>query len=259
MRVFFMLLTVLIASACAAPVVKGTLFHNATQPGADTSSLAITKNESIVVLSAESIAADESWPAACVRDAIASADSTIRVMTAAEFRDAMFPWFETQSVEGAIAELKTMPEITRGIEQIGVRYIISVGGRTIGQALGDGWSAEGFYIGKHGLFLCGAGPGGAGCFGFLAWQRTSDLSAIVWDLKRGTQIGAIAVKITAINLMPAVILPVPLIAPTETAVCRELGYHLAKFVTTGEVPEIPEAGVVEEERKNPAQAASGVE
>jgi hypothetical protein len=53
--------------------------------------------------------------------------------------------------------------------------------------------------------------------------------------------------------MPAVAFPVPLIAPTETAACRELGYHLARFVTTGEVPESTEDVVGEEDRRSPAR------
>jgi len=39
------------------------------------------------------------------------------------------------------------------------------------------------------------------------------------------------------SAMPTFGLLVPLIAPTETAACRELGYHIAPFVTTGKIPE----------------------
>ena len=38
-----------------------------------------------------------------------------------------------------------------------------------------------------------------------------------------------------------------MIAPTETAACRELGYQIARFVTTGEMPEISEADIAAEE------------
>jgi hypothetical protein len=251
-RLGAMALLALLLSACSAPVIKGTLFKDATLPGAPVASLALSKDDAIVVLNAESTGKDESWPTACVRDALASADTELHVMTATEFRDAMFPWFETHNVAQAIAELETMPGIKRGVEQIGVRYIITVGGSTMASSMeDDGWGAAGqgglFYVGKHGLMLCGAGPGGAGCLGFLAWQRTSDLSAVVWDLRRGSQIAAIAAKVTGTNLMPAFGLPVPLIAPTETASCRELGSHLAKFLTTGEVPESKEVDVVKDE------------
>jgi hypothetical protein len=80
--------------------------------------------------------------------------------------------------------------------------------------------------------------------GFLAWQRTSDVSASISDLKRGILVGAIAAKVAGTNVMPAFGLPVPLITPTETAACRELGYQVARFVTTGEMPEISEADIV---------------
>jgi hypothetical protein len=251
-RVVFLALVAVFMTACSAPIIKGTLFENATLPGADASSLALTKDQAIVVLSAESTAEDESGHAACVRDAIASTGSSIRLMTASAFRDATFPWFETHDVEEAIAELKSMPSISGGIEQIGVRYVISVGGQTTASSFQDtGWSGGsgqgGGYIGKHGLMLCGAGAGGAGCLGFLAWQRTSDLSALVWDLKRGMQTAAIAAKVTGTNVMPAFVLPIPIIAPTETAACKALGYHLAQFLTTGKIPESSATGVADDE------------
>jgi len=237
-RVIILLVTVFWINGCASPIVKGIFFPNALPPGASSSSFVMAKGEALVVLGAASIGADDSWPAACVRDSVASADSNYRVMTGAEFRDAMFPWFETNSIETAIAELKTMPQLAPHIQRIGVRYVIAVGGSTMASE-------------KKGLMLCGAGHGGGGCLGFLAWQRTSDLSAFVWDLKHGMQVAAIAAKITGANLLPAVGLPLPLIAPTETAACNELSTHLARFVTTGKVPESTEDASAEGEKQSP--------
>lgn len=246
-RIVFMLMTAVFVSACAAPVVRGTLFDNAVIPGAEVSSLALSKGEAVVVLSSYSVVYDDAWPVACVGDAVASAGSDIRVVSATEFRDAMFPWFETHDIEKAIGELRTVPGTWPGIDQIGVRYIIAVAGQTTESDVEkSGWSGHdgqgAAYVGKHGLLMCGAG-----CLGFMAWQRASDVSAVVWDLRRGIQIAAIAAKVTGTTLMPALGLPVPLIAPTETASCSALGSHLAKFLTTGEVPESKEVDVVNDE------------
>ena len=235
----------LFLTGCSAPVVKGTLFEGARQLGVEAKSLALKPGEAIVVLSAESTTKDDAWPASCVRDAIESEASNIRFMTPQVFRDVTFPWFESL-VEDGMAELRNMPSLRAAVEQIGVRYIISVGGQTAASET-DGWGlggqGGGFYVGKHGFLMCGAGPGGAGCLGFLAWQRTSDVSASLSDLKHGLLLGAIAAKVTGTNVMPAFGLPLPLIAPTETAACRELGYRIARFVTTGEMPESSEAVV----------------
>jgi hypothetical protein len=235
-----------ILSACSAPVVKGTLFEGAKPTGAEATSLALKTEEAIVVLSGESTTKDEAWPTACVRDAIENADSNIRFMTPQAFRDATFPWFETHEVAEGIAELKDKPSLSNAVEQIGVRYIVSVVGKT-GTVERDGWGGSGpgagLYIGKHGFMFCGAGPGGGGCLGFLAWQRTSDVSAALWDFKRGILAAAIAAKVSGASAVPAFGLPVPLIAPTETGACRELGYQIARFVTTGIVPEVLEVDV----------------
>jgi hypothetical protein len=242
----------LVLTGCSVPVVKATLFEGAKLLGSEAKSLALTAGETIVVLSAGSTTKDDAWPVGCVRDAIEGADINIHFMTPQNFRDATFPWFENNEVENGIAELKKMPSLSKVVEQIGLRYIILVAGQT-GSSESDGWGVSGqggvFYIGKHGLFLCGAGPGGAGCFGFLAWQRTSDVSATVWDFKRGIPTAGIAAKVTGASAIPAFILPVPLIAPTETAACRELGHQIARFVTAGEIPENTETNVGADESK----------
>lgn len=229
-------------------MVKGTLFEGAELAVDDAGRLALKPGETIVVLSAESTTKDNTWPAACVRDAIKSADSNILFMTPQAFRDATFPWFETPEIGEKIAKLKNMPSIGRAVEQIGIRYVISVGAQTIGlDGCDDGgvFCGGGIYIGKQGVMWCGGGAGGAGCLGFLAWQRTSDVSATLWDFKRGILVAGIAAKISGIGVMPALVLPVPLIAPTETAACGELGNRIARFVTTGELPENAEAGADE--------------
>lgn len=233
-------------SACAAPVVQGTLFEGAKLLGTDVRNLALRPGEAIVVLSAESTTKDESWPVGCVRDAIENEDAEIRFMTPQSFRDATFPWFETHDVGEGIAELKEMPSLSRAVEEIGVRYIISVGGQTVSSEAngwGSGGQGGGIYVGKHGFMFCGAGPGGGGCLGFLAWQRTSNVSATIWEFKRRIVTAGIAAKVAGGSAMPAFGLPVPLIAPTETAACRELGYHIARFVTKGELPATNEAEV----------------
>lgn len=228
-------------------MVKGTLFEGAELAVDDAGRLALKPGETIVVLSAESTTKDNTWPAACVRDAIKSADSNILFMTPQAFRDATFPWFETPEIGEKIAKLKNMPSIGRAVEQIGIRYVISVGAQTIGLPTNDDLGKDGvmlegvFYIGKHGVMLVSAG----GFLGFLAWQRTSDVSATLWDFKRGILVAGIAAKISGIGVMPALVLPVPLIAPTETAACGELGNRIARFVTTGELPENAEAGADE--------------
>jgi len=84
----------------------------------------------------------------------------------------------------------------------------------------------------------------------MAWKRTSDLSAVVWDLKSVIRAGTIDVEVSGTNVMPAFsFLIIPLIAPTETAACSEIGEHLVRFITTGEMPAEPAVGV-------PADASS---
>ena len=73
----------------------------------------------------------------------------------------------------------------------------------------------------------------AGCIGLMAGIRRSHLSARVWDLRHGVFAGTIGVKVAGGAVMPAYILPVPLMAPTESTACAELGTRLVAFVGGG--------------------------
>ena len=239
-RTLILALTAFLMAACSAPVVRGTR-DNAAAGESDAAILVIRPGEAIVVLSADTSFDDHKWPSSCVRGAIEGADTNIRIIAAKDFREALYPWLEAGVSAEVITELMEKPLTRNRIEEMGVRYIVAVWGGTGSERdnLGEGP----FYVGKDGALMCGY----AGCLGLMAWKRTSDLSAVVWDLKSGIRAGTIDVEVSGTNVMPAFILPIPLIAPTETAACSEIGDHLARFITTGEMPAKPAVGVPADE------------
>ncbi len=238
-RTLILALTVFLMAACSAPVVRGTR-DNAAVGELDAMASVIRPGEAIVVLNADTSFDDHKWPSSCVRGTIKDANTNIGIIAAKDFREAFYPWLEAGMSAAVFTALKEIPLTRNRIEEVGVRYIVAVRGET-GSDLND-LGGGSLYVGKNGVFGCGAGPGGAGCFDLLAWKRTSDISAVVWDLKTGARAGEIAVKVSGANVMPALVLPIPIIAPTETAACSEIGDHLARFITTGEMPAIPEVG-----------------
>lgn len=203
--------------------------------------------EALIVMNADSTLDDDDGFASCVRTSIANAETGIRLMAEKEFRNSLFPWFEQMINEQAIASLVSKPLVRNRIAELRVRYIIAVTGSTKSE-WGKGWGSNGAYIGESGVMMCGTGAGGAGCLGLTAWKRMSDLSAVIWDLRTGTAVGSIAAQVSGTNVMPAFVLPVPLIMPTETSACNELGASLTRFLTTGELPKEPE---IEGEKEKP--------
>ena len=84
----------------------------------------------------------------------------------------------------------------------------------------------------HGGILCGAGYGGGGCLGLSWWDRKSDLGFAIWDLQVKSFAGNVQAKADGTGIMPAFVLPIPVYVPaTESAVCKEIGAHLANVLS----------------------------
>lgn len=157
---------------------------------------------------------------ACVGDAVGRGRSKLRVIPNTEFVDALFPWFEPRT---APADTKGLPELMqrKGVQEMirekGVRYIIWLDGDTDKVAGGGSMS-------------CAAGPGGGGCFGFAWWQNDAKYEASVWDLTGLEDVGTISADVSGTSFMPAIIIPIPLIARTQTNACKGLADQLKLFI-----------------------------
>ena len=61
-----------------------------------------------------------------------------------------------------------------------------------------------------------AGPGGGGCFGLAWWENDSSYEAAIWDIRDGKSAGAVSADVKGTSVIPAVIVPVPLIFARTT-------------------------------------------
>jgi hypothetical protein len=113
--------------------------------------------------------------------------------------------------------LLNRPALKRKIESTGIRYLVWVDGQT---NTGD----------SSGTLTCTISPGGGGCFGFVTWERDSAYEASIWDMKTGKQVGMISSDATGTSYMPAVILPIPLIARVQASACSGLARQLESFL-----------------------------
>lgn len=141
------------------------------------------------------------------------------VIDTMDFQDAMFPWFEHMHAPKTAQEMESLllrPIVRDRITALNVRYLIDF---TIGT------EADGFPG-----FLCTAGfPVGFGCLG-VAWaDNRSELSAIVWDLKKGRETGDLSVSSSGKSFGLGVIIPIVFTAYTEEDACEVLAIELAKI------------------------------
>jgi hypothetical protein len=156
----------------------------------------------------------------CVGNSIGRGSAGLRVIPNDEFVDALFPWFEPRT---APAETKGLPELMQrpGVPEMiadkGVRYIVWLDGTTDRVAGGGSMS-------------CAAGPGGGGCFGFAWWQNDSKYSASVWDLDGLEDAGSVSADVSGTSFLPAIVVPIPLIARVQSKACDGLADQLKLFI-----------------------------
>ena len=98
------------------------------------------------------------------------------------------------------------------------RYMIWIDGSTV---RGD----------SAGSMTCGIGPGGAGCFGFGTWSDDASYEATIWDFTQRAEVGRISATASGQSYMPAVVLPIPIIAPVQGTACDSVGDQLLEFLS----------------------------
>jgi len=156
----------------------------------------------------------------CVEDALARGSKGLRVIPHRQFVDSLFPWFEprTAPVETkGLPKLMERPGVAERIAEQNVRYIIWLDGDTDRVAGG-------------GSLSCAVGPGGGGCFGFAWWQNDADYNAAVWDLKGLESAGSVTTDVSGTSFLPALVIPIPLIARARAAACKGLADQLRTFI-----------------------------
>lgn len=156
----------------------------------------------------------------CIEDSIGRGSKGLRVIPNQQFVDALFPWFEPRTAPAdtkGLVQLMERPGVSEAVKEMGVRYIVWLDGETEQVASG-------------GSLSCAAGPGGGGCFGFAWWQNDADYVASVWDLEGYESAGTVTADYTGTSFLPAVVIPIPLIARTQSRACKGLATQLKAFL-----------------------------
>ena len=156
----------------------------------------------------------------CVEKALRSGSKGINVVPHQQFVDELFPWFEPRTVPSdtkGLPILMNRPGVKQAVNDMGVRYIVWLDGDT--ERVAEGGSLS-----------CAAGPGGGGCFGFAWWQNDADYEATVWDLDDFESAGSITADVSGTSFLPALVVPIPLIARTQTKACKGLASQLHAFI-----------------------------
>ncbi len=158
----------------------------------------------------------------CIEKALGRGSGGLTVIPNQQFIDNLFPWFEPRTAPAdtkGLAQLMQRTGVPEAITRMGVRYIIWLDGETE-------------RVTQGGSLSCAAGPGGGGCFGFAWWQDDADYEASIWDLEDSETAGTVTADYTGTSFLPALVVPIPLIARTQAKACSGLAKQLKSFLTS---------------------------
>lgn len=157
----------------------------------------------------------------CVSRQVAAQD--LAVMSEQSFVDATFPWFEPRTAPLDVrdfAEVIAQPLLAERIREIGVRYLVWIEGSTVRSS-------------ETGTVNCTMVSGGIpACFGFLSWENDSNYEASVWDAEQGIHVGRLSSEAAGTSFIPALVVPIPIIARVRQGACGALADQLRTFLAS---------------------------
>ena len=207
--------TVLLASGCVTSTVDEMVFNEPVEGIGDST---------VVILGRRHASDYETEPdfINCVGKHITARDRSIEVIGELDFLNALYPWFEPRTAPLTpqdIDKLMAHPPVAARMAELKTEYMIWIDGSTV-------------RTNSAGSMTCGIGPGGAGCFGFGTWGNDSDYEATIWDFTDKAEVGRVNTSTSGQSYMPAVVVPIPIIAPVQGTACDGIGDQLLEFLSS---------------------------
>lgn len=153
-----------------------------------------------------------------------SLNGHVTVVPEQEFIDMLYPWFEPRMAPlkaSDLPELLSYGPVKERLTASGVKYVVWIDGSTN-------------TTDSSGALTCTLSPAGGGCFGFVSWEQDSSYESTIWDVRTQKGVGKISSDSSGTSFMPAVIVPVPLIARVRASACNTLADQLDSFLNPTE-------------------------
>lgn len=156
----------------------------------------------------------------CVGNNLAGGDKAVNVIPEKTFVDSMYPYFETSTAPTDVKNLEKLvrvPEIAQKFNDFHVRFFVWI----------DGFTET---TDSAGSISCAIGPGGGGCFGFASWDDEANYEASIWDFKELSLTGKISAETQGTSYLPAIIIPIPLLARVQANACSAMAQQIKTFL-----------------------------
>ncbi len=186
--------------------------------------LNLKEGESVVVISNSYHSANQTEYdfIQCVNKSLSKKQDYFNLIQTEYFQNMLYPWLEPRTAPQTPEDLPEFlsRDLVRGtLETHNVKYLINISGETKTNS-------------SSGALSCAAGPGGGGCFGLAWWDDTSSYSASVWDIAQQSSVGSVSATVSGTSFIPALIIPIPIIARTKSSACDGLVKQLLNFLST---------------------------
>ena len=183
----------------------------------------IGQDESIVVLGRRHSISYETEDdfISCVGRALDQGRADVSVIPEQDFVDSMYPYFETSTAPMDVKNLGKLaqnPTVATRFQDFNLRYFVWIDGATEKTDSSGGVS-------------CAVSPAGGGCFGFAYWKDEANYEASIWDFKQLALSGKISAETKGTSFMPAVIIPIPMLARVQENACKSLARQIRRFVS----------------------------
>ncbi len=204
-----------LASACVTSTVDEMVFNEPLEGIGDSS---------VVILGRRHASDYDTEPdfIRCVGKHISSRDRSITVIGELEFINELYPWFEPRTAPlrpTDIERLLQQKPVAEKMLALKTEYMIWIDGSTVRSD-------------SAGSMTCAIGPGGGGCFGFGTWSNDSNYEATIWDFTDRAEVGRVNTSATGQSYMPAIVIPIPIIAPVQGTACDGIGDQLLEFLSS---------------------------
>ena len=225
MRYSFNNLFIIFSLLMSALVIAGCKSTTVIDQYRETPTTRVNEGESIVVLGRRHSSDHETEFdfISCVGKSLSEGGNGIQVIPEKLFVDSMYPWFETRTAPMDVKNLGKLlqnPAIAKKFSDFRIRYFIWI----------DGFTER---TDSSGSISCAIGPGGGGCFGFATWDDEANYEASVWDFNKLTLSGKISAETKGTSFMPAIIIPIPMLARVQANACRSMATQIKMFLQQG--------------------------
>ncbi len=157
----------------------------------------------------------------CIGEEITDRTQSVNVIPENQFINIMFPFFEKRTSPLNLQQFSQIVKkkaVKQKFEEVNLEYLVWIEGKTR-------------KVDQFGGVSCAIGPGGGGCLGYTSWDEEANYQANIWNVKSLSLADNISTERSGTSYMPAIIVPIPLLANVKETACSDMARQIEQSLT----------------------------